>query len=34
MSVSLNIPADQISAAWQAAMTELRASNGSTGSTH
>lgn len=27
MSSTLNIPADQISAAWQAAMTELRPSN-------
>jgi uncharacterized protein (DUF2126 family) len=32
MSVSLNIPVDKISAAWQAAMTELRPSNGNTGS--
>jgi hypothetical protein len=29
MSVSLNIPSDQISTAWQSAMTELRPSNSS-----
>jgi hypothetical protein len=29
MSASLNIPADKISAAWQAAMTELRPANSS-----
>ena len=32
MSVSLNIPVDKISAAWQAAMTELRPSTGNAGS--